>query len=215
VRTRPAGARLGKKPAGRYHHGELRRAVLEATLGIVAKDGTGAVSLSAAARRVGVSPQAIYNHFRDKGALLAAAAEDSVRALERSMRAAGAGVEAAGEKLEAAGVAYVAFACAHPAHFRLLSAPELADKTKYPGLLIAYEAAFGVLLAAIEACQGAGVVRRSEPRRLARAAWAMVHGVAWLLVDGQFAVAGAGGEAVHAAREAVRVLFKGLDARAG
>ncbi|WP_394842071.1 TetR/AcrR family transcriptional regulator [Pendulispora brunnea] len=207
----PGGLRPQKKPAGRYHHGELRRALLDAALGIVEKDGTGAVSLSAAARRVGVSPQASYNHFRDKGALLAAMAEEGLRGLERSMREAGAADLGEGERLEAIGVAYVAHASAHPAHFRLLSAPELADKTEHPQLLAAYEAAFGVLLAAIEACQATGVVRKADARKLARAAWAMVHGVAWLLVDGQFAVAGA--DAAHVARESVRVLFKGLDAR--
>jgi len=212
---RPAGvARPRKKPAGKYHHGELRRALLDATLGIVEKAGTGAVSLSAAARRVGVSPQATYNHFRDKAALLAAAAEESVRALERTMRAAGAATAGHGERLEATGVAYVVFACAHPAHFRLLSAPELADKTEHPQLLAAYEAAFSVLLAAIEDCQAAGVVRGSDARKLARAAWATVHGVAWLLVDGQLRVSGASGDTEQSARDAIRVLFKGLDARA-
>jgi hypothetical protein len=96
---------------------------------------------------------------------------------------------------------------------RLLSAPELADKTEYPTLAAAYELAFGVLLAAIEACQAAGIVHRAEPRKLARAAWATVHGVAWLLVDGQFAISGATGDAVQSARDSVRVLFKGLEVR--
>ncbi|WP_394826135.1 TetR/AcrR family transcriptional regulator [Pendulispora albinea] len=205
------GPRPQRKPAGRYHHGELRRALLDAALGIIEKDGTGAVSLSAAARRVGVSPQASYNHFRDKGALLAAIAEEGLRALEASMRAAGAPGLGEGERLEAIGVAYVTHASAHPAHFRLLSAPELADKTEHPQLLAAYEGAFGVLLAAIEACQATGIVRGADTRKLAGAAWAMVHGVAWLLVDGQFGIAGA--DATHVARDSVRVLFKGLEAR--
>jgi AcrR family transcriptional regulator len=200
--------RVRKKPAGKYHHGELRRALLDATLSIVEREGTGAVSLSAAARKVGVSPQAIYNHFRDKGELLAAVAEEPVRALAQAIRAAKADTSGAGERLEASGVAYVAFACAHAAQFRLLSAPELADKSRYPALLAAYEDALGVLLETIEECQRAGVVRKADPRKLAVAAWAIVHGIAWLLVDGQIAISGA--DPALVARDTLRVLFRGL-----
>jgi AcrR family transcriptional regulator len=197
---------LRKKPAGRYHHGGLRRALLDATLAIVAEGGTGAVSLSAAARKVGVSPQASYNHFRDKAELLAAAAEEGVRALERALREARDGAKGPGERLEAAGVAYVEFACARAAQFRLLGAPEIADKSEHPALLAAYEDALRVLLEAIGDCQRAGVVRKGDPRALATCAWATVHGLAWLLVDGQISAPDAG----EVAQGTVRVLFRGL-----
>ncbi len=203
-----------KKSAGKYHHGELRRALIDATLAIVEREGTGAVSLSAAARRVGVSPQASYNHFRDKGELLAGAAQEAVRLLEQDMRAAAAEARSAGERLEAVGLAYVRFAVSHPAQFRLLSAPELANAADHPALLSAYEDAFGVLLAGIRACQEAGVVRRSDPNELALTAWATVHGIAWLIVDGQIAVARAGEGAELLARDSLRALFKGLRAGA-
>jgi AcrR family transcriptional regulator len=195
-------------------HGDLRRALLDATLRIVERGGTGAVSLSAAARRLGVSPQAAYNHFRDKRELLAAAAEESLRALAHHMQRARDAARAPGEKLEATGVAYVDFARAHPAQFRLLGAPELSDQSRHPALLAAYEQAVAVLLSAIEACQRAGVVRKADPRRLAVAAWATVHGLAWLVIDRQLSVAGLGHEADDIARKTVRVLFKGLCARA-
>jgi AcrR family transcriptional regulator len=187
---------------------------VDATLGIVEVLGTGAVSLSAAARRVGVSPQASYNHFPDKGALLAAAAERSVRGLERAMSAAAGGPGGPAERLEATGVAYVRYACAHPAHFRLWSAPEIADKAERPDLRAAYEDAFAVLLRALQTSQAAGLVREGEPRELALAAWATVHGLAWLLVDGQIAVSGATAHTTSLARETLRVLFQGLRARA-
>jgi AcrR family transcriptional regulator len=209
----PPRRRPRKKPAGQYHHGELRRALLDAALGIVEREGTGALSLSAAARRVGVSPQASYNHFRDKSELLAAAAEEAVRGIAASMREAANPAESPGERFEAIGVAYVAHALAHPAKLRLLSAPELADKQRHPALLAAYEDAFGVLVAAIEACQRENVVREGDARKQAIAAWATVHGIAWLLVDGQIAVSGARSDETEVAREAVRTLFKGLSAR--
>jgi AcrR family transcriptional regulator len=213
VQSAVRAARLRKKPAGQYHHGELRRALIEATLGIVDREGTGAVSLSAAARRVGVSPQASYNHFRDKGALLAAAAEEAVRALTRAMRAAEADAAGPGERFEATGVAYLLFASAHPAQLRLLSAPELAEKSAYPELVAAYDEAFGVLLGAIEACQRAGVVRRSDAKKLAITAWSTVHGAAWLFVDGQLAIAGATSDPRALAGQTMRTLFKGLAPR--
>jgi AcrR family transcriptional regulator len=204
------------KPAGQYHHGGLRRALLEATLAIVEEQGTGAVSLSAAARRVGVSPQATYNHFRDKADMLAAIAKETVGALADAMHAAREASKSVGEGLESTGIAYVDYASTHAASFRLLSAPELADKSMHPELLGAYERAFGVLLGAIEACQGAGIVRGGDARKLGRAAWSMVHGIAWLSVDGQLATStGASAEPLEptrVARDSVRVLFKGLSA---
>ena len=208
-----ATASVRKKAAGSYHHGELRRALLDATLRIVEREGTGAVSLSAAARRVGVSPQASYNHFRDKGALLAAAAEETVRALGAEMRKAVTAAGSPGERFEATGVAYLVYASEHAARLRLLSAPELADKSNHPELAAAYDEAFAVLVEAIEACQRAGVVRKSDPRRLAIAAWSTVHGASWLLVDGQLATTGAPLEPRALARQTMRTLFKGFAPR--
>ncbi len=212
MKTTGAARRPRKKPAGAYHHGELRRALIDATLAIVRAEGTGAVSLSAAARRVGVSPQASYNHFGDKSELLAAAAEEAVRALGVEMQRARDAASGAGEKLEVTGVAYVRWAAAHPAQFRLLAAPELADKSAHPELARAYDAAFAVLRDAIAEAQRVGVARASDAKKLALTAWGLVHGVAWLFVDGQIEVATGERDAARVARDAVRVLFKGLRA---
>ncbi|HEY3821041.1 MAG TPA: TetR/AcrR family transcriptional regulator [Polyangiaceae bacterium] len=202
--------RVQKKRPGQYHHGELRRALLDATLAIVGREGTGALSLRAVARRVGVSPQASYNHFADRAALLEAAAEEGLRELARGMRSARDGARAAGERLEATGLAYVAFAVSHRAHFRLFSAPDLVEQRTRPLLSAAYAEAFGVVLGAVEDAQKANVVRAGNARKLALTAWATVHGLAWLVVDGQLAIAGVEGEPGEVARAAVRVLFKGL-----
>jgi len=205
--------RVRPKPSGRYHHGELRRALLDAALAIVSREGPASLSLRAVARRVGVSPQATYNHFPDKAALLAAAAEEGLRVLERQMREARDRATSPGARLEATGVAYVRFATAHGAHFRLLGVPDLADKGTHPGLAAAYEAAFAVLLDAIAECQAAGVVREGAPRELALAAWSTVHGLAGLVVDGQASLVGLGAASEALATKVVRVLFKGLAAR--
>jgi len=201
-----------KKPRGSYHHGDLRQALVDATLTIVEREGTGAVSLSAVARRVGVSPQASYNHFPEKGALLAAAAVEVMRVLALEVRGALEAAAGPGERFEAAGIAYVRFAKANAAKFRLLGAPELANKAAYPALLAAHEDAFGVLFEAIEVCQKAGLVRKSDPRRLAIAAWSTVHGVAHLAVDGLLSVTQVEGDSLELARDAIRSLYKGLRA---
>jgi AcrR family transcriptional regulator len=210
----PLVPRVHSKPRGQYHHGELRRALLDATLALVAREGTAALSLRAVARRVGVSPQAMYNHFHDKAALLGAAAEEGVRELARWLHEAAAKSSGAGERLEAVGVAYVLFASSHRDHFRLLSAPELSDRAADSALSAAYEEAFAVLLEAIERCQRAGLVRRGTPRELALSAWSMVHGLAWLVVDGQLAMARVTGDPSEVARSALRTLWKGLSPRA-
>ncbi len=202
--------RPAKKPAGRYHHGGLADALVAASLEIVREEGSGALSLSAAARRVGVSPQASYNHFTSKEQLLAAAAADVVTRLADHMRAAREKARSPGAALESAGIAYVTFGCARPAELRLLSAPELADKTRHPALLAAYELAFGVLLEAITGAQHAGVVRRGDVRALALPAWAIVHGIASLVIDGQLATSGTEDDPERLARDALRVLFSGL-----
>jgi AcrR family transcriptional regulator len=208
----PLTPRVRHKPSGHYHHGDLRRALLDATLAIVAREGTTGLSLRAVARRVGVSPQASYNHFRDRAALLSAAAEEGLLELARRLREARDTARGPGERLEATGIAYVAFASSHAAHFRLLSSPDLAEKRTDPALSAAYEQAFGVLLGAIEECQKVGVVRTGDTRAFALAAWATVHGLAWLVVDGQLAIARVAGDASEVARRMVRVLFKGLGA---
>jgi len=204
--------RVRHKPRGQYHHGELRRALLDATLAIVGREGTGALSLRAVARRVGVSPQASYNHFPDRAALLAAAAEEGLHELARMLREARDAAHGAGERLEATGIAYVAFASSHGAHFQLFSAPDLAAERSGPALSAAYEEAFGVVLGAVEECQKAGIVRGGDARKLALTAWATVHGLASLVVDGQLAIARVPGDPSEVARATVRVLFKGLGA---
>jgi len=212
-------ARPRRKAAGQYHHGDLREALIAATLAIVERDGTGAVSLSAAARRVGVSPQASYSHFRDKGELLAAVAEQAVRRLEQAVRGARDAATGPLARLEATAIAYAQFAQAHVAQFRLLSTPELVSSpqtsshvARYPGLRAAYEDAFAVLVVAVEDCQRGGIVRAGDARPLAVAAWATVHGVARLIVDGLFEVTGSR-DVDALMRESIRTLFRGMRSR--
>lgn len=167
------------KPA--YHHGDLRPALLAAAAALLAEQGVTGLSLRAVARGAGVSAMAPYRHFADKAALLAALAEDGFRRLESVLTAA-AGATAP-DRLRAQGVAYVGFALAEPALFRLMFGPEIGDKAAHPGLAAAGAAAFAVLEEGVAACRpDAAPAARAE---MALACWSLAHGTAALAVDGR------------------------------
>jgi AcrR family transcriptional regulator len=169
-----------------YHHGNLRRALLDAALDLIAGVGPGGFTLREAARTAGVTHAAPYRHFASKQDLLAAVAEEGFRALHGAMTRA---IEAAGsvplERLRALGLAYVRHAVEHPSHFRVMFGPEVGDKTAYPGLVEAGRATLGLLHDSVHGCQRTGEVRSGDPDRMAVALWSLVHGLAALLVDGQ------------------------------
>ena len=196
----------------RYHHGDLRRALLDAALKLVRRGGTPALTLRAAARLAGVSQAAPYRHFADKQALLAAVAEEGFRAMTAAMRGA---VSGHGDepllKFRALGLAYVEFACGHPAHFRVMFGPELADRSTHPSLADAAAEAFTLLVAAVAHCQTAGFAREGDPEELAVTAWSTVHGLSALIVNGQ--LGGRGAPVDQLAERVTQNLFLGLGPR--
>jgi AcrR family transcriptional regulator len=173
-----------------YHHGDLRAALIRAGLAILAEEGAQALTVRAAARRAGVSHNAPYRHFADKEALLAAIAEEGFDALaeavERTRAAAGAAPQA---QLEEAGWAYVRFALSHPNHLRVMFGSLIPGAERPPSLAAAGERAFGVLEEIVQSGQTAGVIIAGEPRQVALTAWALVHGLALLLLDRQVSAA--------------------------
>ncbi|MCB9685537.1 MAG: TetR/AcrR family transcriptional regulator [Alphaproteobacteria bacterium] len=111
-----------------YHHGNLRRALMDAALRLVADGGPDAFSMAEAAREAGVSSGAPYRHFPDRRALLRAVADEAQDLLDQRLEA---GVAEAGpdawDRLVALGDAQVSFALSHPAHYRVLCSPEYRD----------------------------------------------------------------------------------------
>jgi AcrR family transcriptional regulator len=165
------------KPRATYHHGDLRVALMSATRALLDEGGVAAVSLREAARRAGVSPAACYRHFKDKDALLTALAvqgfEEFARALEQAFRS---------EKKSFAemGIAYVAFAVQRPGLFRLMFGPAVADRSRSPELLKAIQAATQLFEGGLRTHTPNG---SADPVAGLRA-WAMVHGLATLAIDG-------------------------------
>ena len=161
-----------------YHHGDLRTALFEAALALLAEDGSDALSLRAVARRAGVSAMAPYRHYPDKQSLLAAVALHGFRCLREVLQQADRG-DAAGQPLVAQAVAYVRFALENPALFRLMFGLKLQGN--HPELVTAGEAAYGVLSGRI----ASGAARGGDNEARALGCWALVHGLAGLFLDGQ------------------------------
>ena len=163
----------------------LRGRLVEAAAALVARKGPQGFSLREVARRAHVSEAAPYWHFTDREALLAAVAEHGFAEMAKGMMAIRAAVTDPRERLQALGVGYVRFALAHPSYLRVMFGSEVPDKAAHPALHEAGARTFDLLVQAISDCQAAGQVRSGDPVELAVAAWATVHGLAALLVDGR------------------------------
>lgn len=196
-------------PSKSYHHGDLRKALVEAALEIAREMGADQVSLRRVARRAGVSHAAPYHHFPDRAALIAAVAEKGFRSLAEVVLEVERTIDSPLERLHEAGVTYVVFAVANPEQFRLMFSREIADTTPYPDLNTAAAAAKGVLERAVAACGAAAVGPSSEEIGVA-AAWALVHGLATLIIDGQLGTeAMSPDRAAVLSREAIRTMWLG------
>lgn len=173
-------ARRAPKPASkRYHHGNLRDALLLAADAVLAARGVPGITLRDVAKVAGVSHAAPYHHFASLDDLLAAVAERAFITLGDAVERASA-VADTRERLLRISEAYVNSARAHPARFRLMFGPLLARKRAYPAMQAASERAFGVLLAA--ACAHD---KKNGPE-LALCGWSLAHGLSNLIIDGAF-----------------------------
>ncbi len=182
------------KPADRapYHHGDLRRALIAAALALVTEEQDWTFSLREVARRAGVSQSAPYNHFADKRDLLAAVAVSGFRRLHEGLAAAVAGLPSAPEAFVACLRTYVELGLENPALYRLMFGPELAA-SKGEGRPAEVVTTGREAKAVLERVIRNGVDARDfaivpgTAGQLAVAtftAWAAVHGLTMLAIDG-------------------------------
>ena len=175
---------MKRKKPGPYHHGDLRRALIDVALKLVAEKGIAGLTMREAGRLAGVSQAAPYRHFEDKNALLLAVAEEGFRAMHlkivESLREAGPDPAA---RLSAIGVGYVGFAVAHPSHFRIMFSQELTRAPASPSAEETAMGAFNELAAEILQGQSTGALRQEEPLGLALACWSIAHGLAGILIE--------------------------------
>jgi AcrR family transcriptional regulator len=208
--------RLVAKREGSFHHGDLEWALLEAASQLLEKDGPPGVGLRAAARLAGVSHNAPYRHFESRESILAALAARGLLELRDRMRVAARGHRDAPHALAAIAETYVSLAAERPHLFRLMFGQEVADKVRYPAVREAGLEAYQVLVDAIAAGQATGAIRPGDPVELALGHWAIVHGVASLLVDGMLSDrARERGGAAGMARMVAEQFRLGLEPRRG
>ncbi len=206
-------AQRKQQKAARYHHGDLKRGLLDAALALIEEEGVKELSLREVARRSGVTHAAPYRHFADKQALLAAVAEEGFRLMDAGMRARMAPARDALKRFRLCGVAYVEFAVDHPAHFRVMFGGQVPDFTSHAALLDASACTFGLLVQCVEQGQASRQLAPGPPLPIALTAWSTVHGLASLLVENQLAQLGLGREdAERLAMEQTEKLLEGLKA---
>ncbi|MFF0384360.1 TetR/AcrR family transcriptional regulator [Streptomyces sp. NPDC004286] len=160
-----------------YHHGDLRAACLRAARELLEEDGSAGLSLRAVARRAGVSATAPYRHYADRDALVSAVAAEGYRELAESLTAAHPDPRTPDE-LASVAVAYVRFALDRPAMFRVMFA-EPCDPTSEER--VAATAAISGYVRGIVQAAFPG----ADPDALATTVWALVHGLAFLHLDGK------------------------------
>jgi AcrR family transcriptional regulator len=173
-----------------YHHGDLRRTLLETALKLIAERGPEGFSLREAARAVGVSPAAAYRHFADKPELLAALAADGHGLLATAMEKAAARVDErdprarAIAKLIVIGQAYVEFSVKNPSFFRVMFGSRLREAGYEPACAPSGRDAYQILSATLDELVGTGAVPAERRPGAEIAAWSIVHGFSTLLLDG-------------------------------
>jgi AcrR family transcriptional regulator len=164
-------------PNATYHHGDLRAALVRTAMQLLEESGETALSLRAVARRAGVSPAAPYRHYADREALISAVAAVGYRELAERLAAAHPSPSTP-EQLASVAIAYVQFALERPALFRIMFG-EPCDRDNEERL--AATAAVSQYVRAIAERS----FPQADPDALATAIWALVHGLAFLHLDGK------------------------------
>jgi AcrR family transcriptional regulator len=171
--SKPSPTALAELTPRSYHHGDLRRALMTEALVATVDEGPTGWSLRELARRVGVSHAASSRHFPDKQALITALAQEGWSELADALDAA----EAPHHHLYDVGLAYIRFATETPAYFEILNRPELYD-AEDPLIEANRTRVFAALFRA------AGHLGEDDPEAAGIAAWALVHGLAALHLNG-------------------------------
>ena len=183
MRRRPAA--LGK-PEGAFHHGNLAEALLARSLEVLDAEGLAAIGVRPSPRAPRADPAAVYRHYRDLDALLGAVARAAFVELAVATER---GVERAGDAeaaFRAAGEAYVAYALRYPARFQAMFGARGSGPDAWPrdaGRAPSGRTAWETFEATVERMHAEAPLR-APPKVAAKAAWASVHGLSTLLIEG-------------------------------
>ncbi|MCB1846686.1 MAG: TetR/AcrR family transcriptional regulator [Halieaceae bacterium] len=171
-----------------YHKGNVREDLIEAAEAVLQEEGVGAVSVRRVAREVGVVPSAVYNHFENREALLAAVAADGYRYMERLGDRMARSADQPLKMIRQLAREYLRFAAENPNLYRLMFSADVIAYRVHPELEQAADASFGRL---VEWWYGPGSF---DPKKsaveypYALSLWSMVHGASMQMIDGHVSV---------------------------
>src|SRR3954447_9536478 len=212
-RRRPARAPAAKP----YHHGDLRRVLIDAALQLVSEGGTEAVSVREAARRAGVSPGAPFRHFSSRDALMQAVAEEAQRRFRAEIEAA-LSEAPAGDPLarfRALGLAYLRWAMRNPAHFEIISSRRFFNHDRAVAVSSDNAELIELTERTLAEAFAAGQIRPTDLKQVQIAGRALVYGFARMNIDGHFPRWGVAGPEAEQTAEAILDLFiEGIAKRA-
>ena len=173
-------------PLKKYHHGDLKNALIQAGVKILSKEGLGGLSLRKVAQRAGVSHSAPYAHFTDKQALIAAISTEGYKQLysEIDLAVSPYASDPKRQLMEGAW-AYVQFAINNPDTFHIMFSRALEKEKDYPAFIEISRKNFERLVEIVLACQAAGILRPAPPEVMALSVWGQLHGISSLILEGQ------------------------------
>jgi AcrR family transcriptional regulator len=202
--------RVPRAPAPKpYHHGDLRRVLIDAALQLVGEGGAEAVSVREAARRAGVSPGAPFRHFPSRDALMAAVAEEAQRRFRVEIEAALA-TAAPGDPLgrfRCLGLAYLRWAMHNPTHFEIISSRRLFDHDRAVAVSRDNAELIELTERTLAEAFAAGQLRPVDLKQVQIAGRALVYGFARMNIDGHFPRWGVAGPDAEQTAEAIIDLF--------
>jgi AcrR family transcriptional regulator len=205
---RPPASRPSPQPKP-YHHGDLRRGLIEAAIQLAEEGGAGAVSVREAARRAGVSAGAPFRHFESRDALMTAVAEEAQRRFRAEIDAALA--EAPPDdplaRFRKLGLAYLRWAMRNPAHFEIISSGRYFDHDQAAELSRDNAELIGLTGRLLAEAFAAGQLRSVDLKQVQLAGRALVYGFARMNIDGHLPRWGVAAADVERSAEAILDLF--------
>ena len=170
----------------KYHHGDLKNALIKAGIKILAKEGVGGLSLRKVAKKAGVSHSAPYAHFPDKQSLIAAISTEGFKQLYSELDAAISPYANDPKQQLTEGVwAYVQFAMNNTDTFNIMFSGVLEKEKEYPSFVEISRKTFDRVVDVVQACQKAGVLHSAPPELMAVSVWGQLHGIVSLMLEGQ------------------------------
>jgi AcrR family transcriptional regulator len=199
-----------------YHHGDLRRVLIDAALQLVGEGGAEAVSVREAARRAGVSPGAPFRHFPSRDALMQAVAEEAQRRFRVEIEAALAEAPANDPlaRFRCLGLAYLRWAIRNPTHFEVISSRRLFDHDNSAGVSRNNAELIELTERTLGEAFAAGQLRSDDLKAVQIAGRALVYGFARMNIDGHFPRWGVdGADAERTAEQILDLFIEGIARR--